>query len=137
MLPIATLAASGLLGGSRGYPFAAPVYMIGTVVCHQRSARAFHMQGVPMPVCARCTGIYVGGAIAAAVALAVERRRIARRRAWPFAVGLLPSAVTLAYEWSTGEATGNLTRAIAGAPAGAIVAAFVVAAASPSAFDAP
>lgn len=37
-------------------------YVVGAMVCHQRPERSFHMAGAQMPVCARCTALYVGGA---------------------------------------------------------------------------
>jgi uncharacterized membrane protein len=40
------------------------VYAAGAAVCHQRPERSFHLAGVQGPVCARCTGLYVGGALA-------------------------------------------------------------------------
>jgi uncharacterized membrane protein len=40
------------------------LYAIGSVVCHQRPERSFFWDGVQLPVCARCTGLYVGGAVA-------------------------------------------------------------------------
>ena len=39
-------------------------------VCHQRPERSFHVAGVQLPVCARCTGLYVSGAAGALAALA-------------------------------------------------------------------
>lgn len=33
---------------------------IGYAVCHQLPARSFHLAGQPLPLCARCTGIYLG-----------------------------------------------------------------------------
>lgn len=44
-----------------GWRTAAVVYAIGAAVCHQRPERSFHTAGVQWPVCARCTGLYVGG----------------------------------------------------------------------------
>ena len=42
----------------------AGVYAVGSIVCHQRPERSFHLWGAQMPVCARCTGIYMGAALA-------------------------------------------------------------------------
>jgi uncharacterized membrane protein len=33
---------------------------IGYAVCHQIPDRTFHADGTPLPLCARCTGIYLG-----------------------------------------------------------------------------
>lgn len=35
-------------------------HAIGYAVCHQIPARSFHLDGQPLPLCARCTGIYLG-----------------------------------------------------------------------------
>jgi uncharacterized membrane protein len=35
-------------------------YAIGYGICHQFPARTFHLGGMPLPLCARCTGIYLG-----------------------------------------------------------------------------
>ena len=42
---------------------ASAVYVAGAVVCHQKAERSFSLAGQPLPVCARCTGIYVGAAL--------------------------------------------------------------------------
>src|SRR5438874_1806839 len=98
------------------------VYVAGSVVCHQRPERSFHLAGVQMPVCARCTGIYVAAAIAAvAVAVASIRGR-GRWPAWAIAlVSTVPSVATIVYEWTTGDMPSNWVRAAAGAPMGAVV----------------
>jgi uncharacterized membrane protein len=110
------------------YGFALAVYAIGHVVCHQLPVRSFHLWSVSLPVCARCTGIYLGAA-AAAVSIAVARRRrladVRSTKADPRAVLLLsmiPTAVTLVFEWTTGTMPANGIRALAGLPLGAAVA---------------
>ncbi len=106
------------------------VYVAGAVVCHQKPERSFLLAGQPLPVCARCTGIYIGAAIAA-VALAgghvvVRRRRVspwdARRVRRVGLVALLPTLATLAWEWTIGTTPSNAMRAAAGLPIGAVVA---------------
>jgi uncharacterized membrane protein len=112
--------------------FAALVYTIGSMICHQRPERSFSAGALPLPVCARCTGVYVGGAIGSCVALALARSRSrrldARRIDWRRALvaAAIPTAVTLAYEWTSGSVPSNSLRAAAGIPLGLAVG-FIVA----------
>lgn len=39
-------------------------FFIGSLVCHQMSERTIHIDGIPLPFCARDTGIYLGVFIA-------------------------------------------------------------------------
>ena len=41
--------------------FLAFVYAVGSVVCHQMPERSFFIDGRQLPVCARCTGLYLSG----------------------------------------------------------------------------
>jgi uncharacterized membrane protein len=125
-LPLATFAASRPAASSVVYGFALAVYGVGRIVCHQLPARSFHLWNASMPVCARCTGIYVGAA-AAALLLRDSRVRMRANRYGGHARPLLllavvPTALTLAFEWSTGVTPANWIRALAGAPLGAAVA---------------
>jgi uncharacterized membrane protein len=126
---IATAAA--FAAGSAGVvpaAFALAVYFVGHLICHQLPARSFQLAGVPLPVCARCTGIYAG---AAAVAIMLALRSPRDRAVVPvnptaharrvLAIALLPTALTLVYEWTTGVMPAHWIRAAAGAPIGAIV----------------
>jgi uncharacterized membrane protein len=107
------------------YAFAAVVYAIGTVVCHQRPERSFHLWGAQLPVCARCTGIYLAAAMtsvvgtAAGQGLTVVRPRTSRLIVFAAAI---PTLATLGFEWTTGHTPSNMTRALAGVPLGAAVA---------------
>src|SRR5207248_1619105 len=47
----------------------AALFPLGRHICHQRPTRSFFVHGQQMPVCARCTGLYVGAAVAAPIAL--------------------------------------------------------------------
>jgi uncharacterized membrane protein len=101
------------------------VYALGRVICHQLPIRSFHLWGAALPVCARCTGIYLGAAVTAVVVsirtatAATPTAAYARRL---LIVATIPTAFTLVYEWTTGVMPANWIRAIAGFPIGAAVA---------------
>jgi uncharacterized membrane protein len=38
------------------------LYAAGSVICHQLPERSFFLDGRQLPVCARCTGLYLSGA---------------------------------------------------------------------------
>ena len=61
-------------GGRTVAVVSAGTYLMGSFICHQRSDRSFHPGGVQMPVCARCSGLYLGAA-AGVLAAGVRRRR--------------------------------------------------------------
>jgi hypothetical protein len=131
---------------SVGYALALMMYAAGSLICHQRPERSFHLLGTQMPVCARCAGIYAGAAVAAIVAwfrtaragrlLSMDSRSPARPGfsrtidTWQglspasraLLVSALPTAGTLLYEWATGQTPGNWIRLTSGAPLGAAVA---------------
>ena len=111
-LPLATWIASRPNARVVPYSFAFTVYGLGAWICHQRPDRSFHLWTMQMPVCARCTGIYVGAAIATLTTY------VARGRALLVAAAL-PTVLTLAFEWATGIAPSNVLRALAGVPLGA------------------
>ena len=112
---------------------AALVYVAGSALCHQRPERSLRVGAMPLPVCARCAGIYWG---AAAVVLALSlgqatmhrprpRPRRSQPALWRWAiVALAVNAGTLLIEWS-GRGPGNEVRALAGLALGA-VSAFIV-----------
>ena len=83
------------------------VYLAGRVVCHQRPERSFVAAGHPLPVCARCTGIYAAAPLACLLAIAAPGGR--GRRLWAWAAtrrGVLlaaaPTAISVVVEWITG-----------------------------------
>jgi hypothetical protein len=145
-LPLAALAASAPHPSSAVYLLSLFVYLTGSLLCHQLPERSFHLWGAQMPVCARCTGIYAGAAIAAVIATLTARvvrrtssgpqrrffgaaqratREAGSRATLGLAVAALPTVVTLVYEWTTGQTPANWIRAVAGAPIG-VVAAWIV-----------
>jgi uncharacterized membrane protein len=106
------------------YALSAAVYHIGSLVCHQLPERSFYFWGAQMPVCARCAGLYLGAAVTALAAMRIgppfQQRVWDRARQLVF-IGALPTALTLIYEWMSGNMPGHWIRAAAGFPLGAIV----------------
>lgn len=109
------------VGGRAAAVVSAGAYLMGGVVCHQRSDRSFHPIGVQMPVCARCFGLYLGAGLGVLAAAGFRRRgagpgagtagRRGRRQVGPDAV---PGPAALAGDSAGGEAHGKEAR---GAPA--------------------
>ncbi|PYR03419.1 MAG: hypothetical protein DMF97_02055 [Acidobacteria bacterium] len=126
-MPFATFIAARSDASPAMYVVAVAVYGAGSIICHQLPGRTFHVGSAQMPVCARCTGIYAGAAMAAAVLLTGTgrqsggRTRIRADRLRVLAAAL-PTVATLLFEWSTGSTPSNTVRALAGFPLGAAVA---------------
>jgi predicted membrane protein DUF2085 len=139
-VPGAALLASRQTPGAPTYLTAVVVYAIGSVICHQLPERSFHLWGRQLPVCARCTGIYAGAAIAA-IALVVVARLKLRPSTWlvpgarrltpraPIQVAVLasmPTVATLVFEWTTGVVPANAVRAAAGFVLGAVTSMLIL-----------
>jgi len=145
LVPVAAFAASRTPPVEFGGALAVVVYRIGSLICHQRPERSFYLFGVPLPVCARCTGIYAGAALMA-IAVAVRgagaghhsnadttsdgvrhadgsdvRPGVVNARRVLF-VSALPTVATLVYEWSTAHMPTHWIRAMSGLPLGVVVA---------------
>jgi uncharacterized membrane protein len=117
---LACLIAAPLLPTS----IATVIYGLGSLICHQRSERSFHIEAIQLPVCARCLGIYAGAAAGAVSRLMPGPDPRIRPR--PLLIcAAVPTVVTLALEWTGAAAPGNIARAAAGAVLGA-AAAFVL-----------
>jgi hypothetical protein len=133
MLPFATYAATRVHASTLTHASAFLVYAIGSVVCHQKPERSFHLWGAQLPVCARCTGIYVGAALAVVMSraqafrptegsAAVPKSWATDRstRTWIVLTGA-PTIATLVFEWTSGVMPSNAVRFAAGLPLGAVV----------------
>jgi uncharacterized membrane protein len=104
--------------------FLAPAVLmpVGALICHQRPDRSFFLEGRQVPVCARCTGLYAGAALAVPVAL-VTASAIAGNRARTIAlVAGLPTAITWSLEFAGLAHFSNATRFAAALPLGAAAA---------------
>jgi uncharacterized membrane protein len=98
------------------------VYRAGAIVCHQRPERSFHLAGVQLPVCARCFGLYLSGALGLTAGLGLASRA---RRALSgatvrqlLALAALPIAVSVGVEWLGLIQTTNVQRMLTGLPLG-------------------
>ena len=106
---------------------AAGVYAAGARICHQRPDRCFRIHDLPMPVCARCTGLYTGAAAAAPLALLFASGLSSRRARRIAAVAALPTLLTWGLEIAGLAHPSNIVRAIAALPLGAAAAWLVLA----------
>ena len=127
--------------GSVPYLLSLSVHLLGSYVCHQRPERSFHWWGAQLPVCARCVGLYFGASIGflaaalfhphpACVRPSSGSDDVTTRTRVRLAVSVVPIALTLGYEWSTGQAPSNWVRAVSGLPFGAAIALVVADAAT-------
>jgi uncharacterized membrane protein len=62
--------------------------LVGFAVCHRIPERSFILDGQQLPLCARCTGTFLGAMLGLAVMLALGRRRSAHLPPVPI-IGLL------------------------------------------------
>lgn len=109
-------------------------YAAGSLICHQLPDRSFFVDGRQLPVCARCTGLYLSGAagfLGWVLVKSVRRWRSIlvppRAALWIVTGAGVPTAISYA-AGVTGVWDGsNLTRALLAMPlgiaAGAVVAA--------------
>lgn len=112
---------------------AAIAYAIGSLVCHQIPERSFHLAGVQLPVCARCSGIYAGAAIGAWIPLLRAFRPswtrpggiAASTARWIVVAAAVPTVLSIVVERAGIANVTNTIRAMTGLPLGAGVA-FVV-----------
>jgi uncharacterized membrane protein len=123
-LVVASYSASLAEPGPVSYSFALAVYGIGTFICHQRPERSFHLWMTQLPVCARCAGIYFGAAIGL-LGLFLPISRLGGRVSL-LAVALVPTTLTIAFEWATATMLPNAVRAAAGALLGVSAALLVL-----------
>jgi len=102
------------------------VYVAGSVVCHQRPERSFVEAGHPLPVCARCTGLYSAALAGGLLSLVRAAGPIDRGRTrWLLAIASAPTVATWLAEFGGFAHPSNAVRAIAAVPLG-LVAAWVV-----------
>jgi len=95
-----------------------PLFPVGRFVCHQRPERSFFFNGHQLPVCARCTGLYVGAAIAAPVALAFAWSLAGARARLALGLAAIPTLLTWTLEYAGLYPFSNVARFAAAVPLG-------------------
>ena len=113
------------------------IFSAGSVICHQIPERSFFWAGQQLPVCARCTGLYVSGAVGGIVWIVIKTTRRRRPLAidprlalrW-LAIAAVPTAVSLAAGVAGVWDGSNMTRALLAIPLGAAAGAIVAAVAT-------
>jgi len=98
--------------------FPAAVFPIGHFICHQRPERSFFIGTTQLPVCARCTGLYLGAAVAGPFALALIAPLSSARSRRVLALAALPTAVTWTLEFAGLVPFSNVSRFVAALPLG-------------------
>jgi uncharacterized membrane protein len=91
---------------------------LASAVCHRRPSRSFRMDGRQFPVCARCAGLYLSGAVGALAGWIGRRRDPTRSRQLLF-LSAAPTALTIPIEWFGLSPLSNAIRAAAAVPLGA------------------
>ena len=102
------------------------IFPLAAFICHQRPERSFFLNGQQMAVCARCTGLYAGAAVAAPLALVAAAALAASRARLALLVAALPTAVTWTLEFSGLVHFSNSARFAAALPLGFAAAWLVV-----------
>ncbi len=105
---------------------------VGSAVCHQDSTHSFLVYGRQMPLCARCTGMYLGALLSLVFHFrqgklgSLPPRKVLIPLGLLFLVfaldGLNSSAASLGLGWKLYETT-NLSRLITGTGAGIVIGA--------------
>ena len=103
---------------------------VGSAVCHQDPAHSFLVYGRQMPLCARCTGMYLGALLS--LAFHFQKGKLGslppRKMVIPLGLLFLAFAVDGLNSWAASLGTGwnfyettNLTRLVTGTGAGLVI----------------
>lgn len=114
--------------------FLAFIFAVGSVICHQLPERSFFLDGRQLPVCARCTGLYLSGVAGLAAWWAVKLLRGWRPQTVPSRLAMVLLAI-VATPTVVSYLTGvfgvwdgsNQTRALLAVPLGVVAGAVVAA----------
>lgn len=99
-LALVVLIIGAPLAQANGHPaFAASIYKAFSFVCHQIPERSFHLAGHQFGVCSRCTGLYVGFAVAV---LVYPLARSLKRTDTPSRIWLVLATLPLVIDFALG-----------------------------------
>lgn len=111
--------------GSRG---GVAVRLLYAPLCHQRAARSLSFDGHPLAVCARCTGLYLGGFAGLACGLVASASRLRRLRPrWLF-FAVVPTATDAALVALGLPSLDSGPRLVSALPAGLVAGLFLASA---------
>ncbi|MEJ7618997.1 MAG: DUF2085 domain-containing protein [Pyrinomonadaceae bacterium] len=130
LLLLALIALAPLLLARHETSSAAFIYRALGYVCHQVPERSFQLQGHPLPVCARCLGLYAGFLIGALTfplirPLSTKSALETPARRW-FLLALVPTAIDFGLDLCGWWENTHASRALTGALLGAVSALYVM-----------
>jgi uncharacterized membrane protein len=146
VLTAGALAWVGVLLAAPAMPEAGAAWLdaVGGIICHQLPERSFAIDGRQLPVCGRCLGLYAGAAAGALVAWLPGGARGAGRDAlsgaaarWTVDLAAVPTALTIALEWTGLWAGSSAWRCAAGVVLGGAAAVVVMRAVASPAHSTP
>lgn len=120
-IPTAILGASAACTWAVAHGASPKWRLLFRVLCHGIERRCFELWNTPMPICARCTGIYLGmlaGIVVFAILPWIEER-MAR---WALAIAIVPMAIDGLTQLAMFRESTNLLRIETGLLAGAAFA---------------
>ncbi len=109
-------------------------YFIGSLVCHQIPGRTLFIDGIPLPLCARDTGIYLG--IFIVLVYCIARGKIkadgvpSTRISIVLTILMIPMMVDAVTSYVSIRQTDNITRLVTGIFFGMSLAVFLIPAAN-------
>jgi uncharacterized membrane protein len=121
LIPATILGASTLCTWAVTHGASSYWRLLFRVLCHGIARRCFELWGAPMPICARCSGIYAGmlGGIVLFMLLPRIEERIVR---WTLAIAVLPMVLDGLTQLAMLRESTNLLRLATGLLAGAAFA---------------
>jgi uncharacterized membrane protein len=110
------------------------IFAIGGVICHQKPERSFFIDGHQLPVCARCTGLYLSAVIGLMCWIGLKAARrwrpiaLSPRTALAVvAIAAVPTVLSVASNLLGFGDGSNVSRALLAIPLGASAGAIVTA----------